>query len=186
MTKPAKWPLRPAKTQIRLGIRPVWSESSLCARRDIGSLATYWAHSEESDQTGHPPSLIRVFAVRTKRHWVLSYPLSAQRIVWSDWTDAQADLSLLSAETILLVCHEAAYIVITKTRLFKYIENSTSKNWKFSDKNSDIFQISAQNIDWGYSLEPPRRGGSNEYPQSMFWAEIRKIMFTPVNPSFTI
>ena len=31
-----------------------------------------------------------------------------------------------------------------------------------------IFVISAQNIDCGYSLEPPRRGGSNEYPQSMF------------------
>ena len=31
-----------------------------------------------------------------------------------------------------------------------------------------IFLISAQNIDCGYSLEPPCRGGSNEYPQSMF------------------
>ena len=31
-----------------------------------------------------------------------------------------------------------------------------------------IFLISAQNIDCGYSLEPPHRGGSNEYPQSMF------------------
>ena len=31
-----------------------------------------------------------------------------------------------------------------------------------------IFLISAQNIDCGYSLEPPRRGGSNEDPQSMF------------------
>ena len=31
-----------------------------------------------------------------------------------------------------------------------------------------IFLISAQNIDCGYSLEPPRRGGSNEYPRSMF------------------
>ena len=60
------------------------------------------------------------------------------------------------------------------------------KNWKFSAKNSDIFHISAQNIDCGYSLEPPRRGGSNEYPQSMFYAVIRKIMYTPVNPSFTI
>ena len=30
------------------------------------------------------------------------------------------------------------------------------KKWKFSDKNSDIFHISAQNIDCGYSLEPPR------------------------------
>ena len=38
-----------------------------------------------------------------------------------------------------------------------------------------IFLISAQNIDCGYSLEPPRRGGSNEYPQSMFCAEIWKI-----------
>ena len=31
-----------------------------------------------------------------------------------------------------------------------------------------IFLISAQNIDCGYSLEPPYRGGSNEYLQSMF------------------
>ena len=56
----------------------------------------------------------------------------------------------------------------------------------FQIKNSDIFHNSAQNIDCGYSLEPPRRGGSNEYSQSMFLAEIRKIMNTPVNPSFTI
>ena len=77
-------------------------------------------------------------------------------------------------------------IFITKTRLFKYIENFTTKNWKCSDKKFWYFHISAQNIDCGYSLEPPRRGGSNEYQQSMFWAEIRKIMCTPVNPSFTI
>ena len=58
---------------------------------------------------------------------------------------------------------------ITKTRLFKYIENFTAKKGKFSDKTkSDIFHISAQNIDCGYSLEPPRQRGSNEYPQSMF------------------
>ena len=75
---------------------------------------------------------------------------------------------------------------ITKTRLFKYTENFTTKKWKFSDKNPDSFHTSAQNIDRGYSLEPPRRGGSNEYPQSMFWAEIRKINASPVNPSFTI
>ena len=31
-----------------------------------------------------------------------------------------------------------------------------------------IFLIFAQNIDCGYSLEPPHRGGSNEYSQSMF------------------
>ena len=32
-----------------------------------------------------------------------------------------------------------------------------------------------QNIYCGYSFEPPRRGGSNVYPQSMFGAKIRKI-----------
>ena len=60
--------------------------------------------------------------------------------------------------------------IITKTRLFKYIENFTTKkkNENFQIKNSDVFHISAQNIDCGYSLEPPRRGGSNEYPQSVF------------------
>ena len=35
-----------------------------------------------------------------------------------------------------------------------------------------IFLFLLKNIDCGYSLEPPRRDGSNEYPQSMFWAEI--------------
>ena len=60
------------------------------------------------------------------------------------------------------------------------------KTENFQIKISDIFHMSAQNIDCGYSLEPPQWGSSNEYPQSMFWAEMRKIMYTPVNPSFTI
>ena len=37
-----------------------------------------------------------------------------------------------------------------------------------------IFLISAQNIDCGYSLEPPRGGGSNEYPQSVFLSRNKK------------
>ena len=49
---------------------------------------------EDSDQPGHLPSLIRVFTVCMKEAWVLSYPLSAQWRLWSDWADAQADLSL--------------------------------------------------------------------------------------------
>ena len=32
MTKPTKWYVRPVKTQISLGICPVWSESSQCAQ----------------------------------------------------------------------------------------------------------------------------------------------------------
>ena len=48
----------------------------------------------------------------------------------------------------------------------------------------DIFLIFAQNIDCGYSLEPPRRGGSNEYPQSMFWSKNKKNMYSPAYPTF--
>ena len=58
------------------------------------------------------------------------------------------------------------------------------KNENFQIKNSDIFHISAQNIDCGYSLEPHRRDGSNEYPQSMCLSSNKKKMYTPVNPSF--
>ena len=73
----------------------------------------------------------------------------------------------------------------------------------FQQKNFDIFLIFAQNIDCGYMLEPPRRGGSNmyppnrlaeavrrggsnEYPQPMFWSKNKKNRYTPANPSFTI
>ena len=58
--------MRPAKTQISLGIRPVWSESSLSAWRNLWSLATYWALlSKDSDQNGQMPRLVWVFAGRT-------------------------------------------------------------------------------------------------------------------------
>ena len=59
--------------------------------------------SEDTDQPEHQPSLIRVFAVCIKKAWVLSYPLSAQWRLWSDWADAKADLSLRWAHVILLV-----------------------------------------------------------------------------------
>ena len=42
------------------------------------------------------------------------------------------------------------------------------KTENFQIKNPDICHVYVQNIDCGDSLEPPRRGGSNESPQSMF------------------
>ena len=52
--------------------------------------------------------------------------------------------------------------------------------------NLDIFLIFAQNINRGYTLKPPRRDGSNEYPQSMFWSKNKKNRYTPAYPSFAI
>ena len=40
-----------------------------------------------------------------------------------------------------------------------------------------MFLIFAQNIDCGYTLEPPQGGGSNEYPQSMLWSKNKKNMY---------
>ena len=81
----------------------------------------------------------------------------------------------------------AAIMPLRKHAYSHILKNFTTiKIENFQIKNPDIYHISAQNIDCGYSLEPPRRGGSNEYPQSMFGTEKRKIMYTPVNPSFTI
>ena len=76
-------------------------------------------------------------------------------------------------------------LLITKTHIFKYIENFTTKNLKFSDKNYDIFPISAQNRLWVLvRTASPRR--FYQVLKIYVLAEIRKIMYTPVNPSFTI
>ena len=65
MTKPTMWHVRPAKTQISLGICPVWSESSPCAKWVAKDPSFLDADSEDSDQTGRMPRLIWVFAGRT-------------------------------------------------------------------------------------------------------------------------
>ena len=57
-----------------------------------------------------------------------------------------------------------------KTRLFNYIENFITKNWKFSDRKSDIFSYF-----WG---------DSNEYPLSMFLSRNKKNNVYPCKPQF--
>ena len=82
MTKSTKWLVRPAKTQIGLGIRPVWSESLLCAQ---------WV--------AKGPSFL--------------HSLSGQQRLWSDWGDAQADLSLRWAHMpFCWFCHVAAHLFL--------------------------------------------------------------------------
>ena len=69
---------------------------------------------------------------------------------------------------------------ITQIRLLKYIKKFTTKNWKVSD----IFYISAPNIDCGYSLEMPRRGSSNAYPHSMSLSRKKKNNVYPSKHRF--
>ena len=67
------------------------------------------------------------------------------------------------------------------SNILKILQSEKEKN---QIKNSDIFLISVQNIDCGYSLEPPRRGGSNEYPQSMFLCRNKKNNVHHCKPQF--
>ena len=58
------------------------------------------------------------------------------------------------------------YIHITNAHAI-YRKKIGCKNKKFRWKKIIVFLFFAQNIVCGYTLEPPRRGGSNEYPQSV-------------------
>ena len=83
--------VRPAKTQISLGIRPVWSESSLCAQWVAKDPRFLHADSENSDQTGRMPRLIWVFTGHTLTLLVLSWGGShlkkyRNKWLWNMWT----------------------------------------------------------------------------------------------------
>ena len=129
-----------------------------------------WANSAESDQKA---SETTTFAIH----------LGVVRRINREWNGKR------------LTLRKHAYSNILKILQPKYTENFTTKQRKVPDKKkSAILYISAQKTDCGYPLEPPRRGSSNEYPQSMFLSKNKtnflsknkKIMYSPVNPSFTI
>ena len=136
--------MQTAKTLIRLGGHPGWSESSLGTRaillvlswggsyycrgnytcwnfrcpkfsniygnKNINDIwAASWQNqqndcgpSKDSDQPGHPSSLISVFFYCLKKAWVLSYPLSAQRRLGSAWASSE-DSDQTGHTVILLV-----------------------------------------------------------------------------------
>ena len=80
MTKLTKWHVR-EKTQISLGIRPVWSESSLSAWRKLGSLVTHEAHSEDSDQSSWSESSLGAQSILL----ILTCCGSKSMCMFNDW-----------------------------------------------------------------------------------------------------
>ena len=90
------------------------------------------------------------------------------------------------AKEIVKVVMPLCVLSLRKRAYSNILKILPPKNENFQIKNSNVFHISAQNIDCGHSLEPPRRGGSTKYPQSMFLSRYKKIIYTPGNPSFTI
>ena len=78
------------------------------------------------------------------------------------------------------LCKHYENMPMQYTEIFQVVKSDNFQNFFYS------FLIFAQNIDCGYTLEPPRRGGSNEYPLSMFWSKNKKNRYTPPYPSFAI
>ena len=100
--KTNKMSVRPAKTQISLGIRPVWSESSLCVQWVAKHPRFLDADSEDSDQTGRMPRLIWVFAGRTLTLLVLS--CRGSYLETDETSDKEPSLTLLSDYAGLISC----------------------------------------------------------------------------------
>ena len=148
--------MRPAKSRISL-VRVWWSHvpSTGYPKRDKRELLPYWVDV----QAGLNICWSQRSYWKYILSWAGSFGFSYGRTVIVVTVASKTYIDLLLSLNKSLRKH--AYSNIQKI--------SPPKNEKFQTTNSDFFfHISAQNINCGYSLEPPRRGGSNKYPQSMF------------------
>ena len=112
--------------------------------------AATWQNQQNScgsskDQPGHPPSLIRVFAVRMKKAWALGCPLSAQQ-----WLRVFAGRTLIS---LVLSCRGSisCYFKVKKTKVTKF-----SISFIFSTVLPDcvcsLYHFSHDNCQKGYQF----------------------------------
>ena len=94
-------------------------------------------------------------------------------------------------EAVLTSTHNLCFWAVIRKIIYTPV-NTTFTIWKWGLKGSKLYRyvfvmktgvyrsiynflFLLKNIYFGYSLDLPRRGGSKEYPQCMFWAEIWKI-----------
>ena len=157
-------------------IRAIWSESllSACKWSHFGSWPTHnalrklhrliWVYMHMQTCREAQIFFILISLWRRLGIWLRS----SKRVL-------AVSLNKFSSETIHSFIHSIH--AFTKTYLYNFDPQKTHfyivKLW-FTGVYI-IFLISVQRTDCGYSLEPPQRGGSNEYPQSMFGAEIWKL-----------
>ena len=140
------------------------------------------APSEDSDQPGHPPSLIRVFSVRMKKAWVLSYPISAQQRLWSDWSSlftqwVAKDPSFVHADSkdsdqTGRTCHFVGFV----TRWLKYGKLSLTHLIHFSDfTETKELTWRHQHIPSHRPLSKRRRSRKMQRRQRKQWLERKKM-----------
>ena len=123
--------VRLAKTQISLGIRPVWSESSLCAQWVAKDPRFLHPDSEDSDQTGRMPRLIWVFAGRIPTFLVLS---------WGGSFSSSTTTNIIII-IVIVICY--VYESWSKSLFLFLIQRKVRILSKFCDVNIEIEYISS-------------------------------------------
>ena len=155
------------------------------------------APDEDAYQHEHPRSLISLCCPHKKSlHPWLSKMRPVNILIRLRFGFAQSNLNLRSthmsegtfsdvaAQNESIRMYLDIFVITLRKHAYSDILKIFPPKKKISDKNSDIFNISAPNIDCGYSLEPPHRGGSNEYPQFMFLSRNKKNNVYPCQPQF--
>ena len=114
MTKPTKWHVRPAMTQISLGIHPVWSESSLSAWRKLGSIGSIpnfkFIHFSGYTITYNYMRYNTISNTLVATHWTHSDDSDQTERMprlsgCPDWSE-----SWLGAQSFCWFCHEATHV----------------------------------------------------------------------------
>ena len=138
------------------------------------------APSVDSDQPGHPPSLIRVFVVRMKKAWVLCYTLSAPRRLWSDWAEAEADLSLRWAHSHF-VCFVMWLLRLTMTPSIKRRRNrsyiiclyhiiTNVRQIVLGEQETAYLFVSGKREGWRIPSKPSYKGSKT----AKYWSTIKR------------
>ena len=134
-TKPKKMSVRPAKTQISLGIRPVWSESSLCTQWVAKDPSFPHADSEDSDQTGWMPRLTWVSAGHTLILLVLSCLSSIMK--HRRTCECFETQCLMIFKTLIV-----AAVLITDSRFFNNLVSVAPEQWNKCAASSEFVSSS--------------------------------------------
>ena len=127
------------------------------------------APSEDSDQPGHPPSLIRVFAVRFMDSWGPNASSCGQRRLWSGWSEL-----LLGAHIILLVLSWGGLNVYAQKFSHSYSEqcrwtNRFNPNCLLSWIEFFLAHLSRRLTRWAYSIPMVRR----RRPHFQTWTSLK-------------
>ena len=171
-----------------------FSDASICHRYETLSMCAYkrYVTSDAFIHCWYVPLLLSTHCVSGVVHICLPYMSSATHVcsfnsnALTYWWLYHCTSVYRRKVTLFLYAHRmwavlltTAYVIylITKTCLYKV---DPIKPHFYIVKlgftgDTLFFLFLLKNIDCGYSLEPPHRGGSKQYPQSMFWAEMWKI-----------